>query len=158
MDDLTRLVEIERIQQLKYRYFRYLDGKEWDELAQLFVEDARSSYGDGKYSFQGRDAILRFLRDALGRPTILSAHHGHHPEIELTSATSARGTWALWDRVIDLQHGIEISGAAFYHDEYVKIGGDWKFLATGYQRTYEELAPRPADGPAKLSANRFAKG
>ena len=118
--------------------------------------DTAPSYGDGKYTYQGRDAIMGFLRGALGRPTILTAHHGHHPEIELSSETTATGTWALWDKVIDLQHGIEIGGAAFYRDGYVKLAGAWRFQSTGYQRTFEEMKPRPADGPARLTANRFA--
>jgi hypothetical protein len=156
MDDVQRLLEIEAIKQLKYRYFRHLDSKEWDALAELLAPDASSSYGDGKYAFQGRDAIVRFLRGALGRPTILTAHHGHHPEIELSSETTATGIWSLWDHVIDLQHGVEIGGAAFYRDTYVKRDGAWRFQSTGYQRTYEEMKPRPADGPARLTANRFA--
>jgi hypothetical protein len=157
VDDLTRLLEIEAIKQLKYRYFRHLDLKEWEALAELFAPDARSSYGDGKYTYEGRDAIMGFLRGALGRPTILTAHHGHHPEIELASETTATGTWALWDKVIDLQHGIEIGGAAFYRDGYVKLAGAWRFQSTGYQRTFEEMKPRPTDGPARLTANRFAQ-
>jgi hypothetical protein len=156
VDALQRMLEIEAIKQLKYRYFRHLDSKEWDALAELLAPDATSAYGGGKYGYEGRDAIMGFLRGALGRPTILTAHHGHHPEIEVTSPTTATGTWALWDHVIDLQHGVEIGGAAFYHDRYVKLDGAWRFQSTGYVRTYEEMAPRPADGPVRLTANRFA--
>jgi hypothetical protein len=154
VDDLKRVLEIEAIRQLKYRYFRFLDLKLWDELEKLFVEDATSAYAGGQLAFEGREAIMRFLRDALGRPTMLTAHHGHHPEIELTSETSATGIWALWDTVIDVEHGLTIRGAAFYRDEYVKLDGAWKIKSTGYERTYEEMAPRP--GPVKLTANRFA--
>ena len=156
MDDLERILAIEEIKQLKYRYLRHLDCKEWDALAALFAEDATSSYGDGKYSYSGREAILGFLRGALGRPTILTAHHVHHPEIALTSPTQATGIWALQDVVIDLQFGVTIRGAAFYHDAYARRDGAWRIRSTGYRRTYEEMEPRPADGPAKLTANRFA--
>ena len=63
MDDLTRLLEIEAIKQLKYRYFRHLDLKEWDALAELFAPDARSSYGDGKsVGDEVRTGMLRFQR------------------------------------------------------------------------------------------------
>jgi len=158
VDDLQRILAIEEIKQLKYRYLRFLDTKEWDLLADLFVEDATSAYGDGKYAFEGRDAIMTFLRDALGRHSILTAHHVHQPEIELTSESTATGVWALWDTVIDLEHQLTIRGAAFYRDEYVKQNGQWRFRTTGYQRTYEEMVPRPTDGPARLTANRFAQG
>jgi len=156
MDDLERLVEIERIKQLKYRYFRHLDLKEWDALAELFTEDATSAYGDGKFAYTGRREILEFLRGALGRPSILTAHHGHHPEIEITGPTTARGTWALGDQVIDLEHEFVLRGAAFYEDEYRKEGGQWRFAATGYRRIYEEMEPRRGEGPVRLTANRFA--
>lgn len=156
MDDLQRILEIEAIKQIKYRYLRHLDCKEWDALRALFVAEATSAYGGGRYSYEGRDAIMGFLEEALGRPTILTTHQVHHPEIELTSETSATGTWALWDNVLDLQHGLVIRGTAFYHDEYVKADGAWRIKSTGYERIYEEMLPRPADGPAKLLSNRFA--
>ena len=114
--------------------------------------------GDLPNAFDGRDKIMEFLTGALGRSSMLTAHHGHHPEIELTSETTATGVWALWDTVIDTQHGITIRGAAFYRDEYVKVDGAWKFRSTGYERTYEEMEPYPADGPVRLTANRFADG
>jgi hypothetical protein len=154
---MTDLEAIEAIKQLKYRYLRHLDCKEWTELKELFVDDATSAYGDGKYSYQGRDAIVSFLTDALDRRSMLTTHQVHHPEIEITSDTTATGVWSLEDIVIDLQHEITIRGAAFYRDEYVKVNGRWKFKSTGYTRIYEEIAPRPADGPAKLTANRFAE-
>ncbi|HZA87575.1 MAG TPA: nuclear transport factor 2 family protein, partial [Acidimicrobiales bacterium] len=56
------LVEIEQIHQLKYRYVRLLDQKRWDELAELFVDDATASYGGGAHQLAGRDAIMGFLR------------------------------------------------------------------------------------------------
>lgn len=156
MDDLQTLLEIEAIKQLKYRYFRFLDLKQWDDMASLFVEDASAAYSGGKYAFDGRDEIMKFLTGALGRPSMLTAHHGHHPEIELTSQSAATGIWALWDTVIDTQHHVTIRGAAFYRDEYVKVDGAWHFQSTGYERTYEEMAPYPEDGPTTLTANRFA--
>jgi hypothetical protein len=152
MDDLR---EIEAIKRLKYKYFRCLDLKLWKELRELLVEDATSSYSGGKYAFDGRDQIMKFLEDSLGRPTMLTSHHGHHPEIELTSDTTATGIWALEDVVIDTEHGITLRGASFYHDEYVKVDGAWKFKSTGYERTYEEIESR-ADTPSlRLLANRF---
>lgn len=156
MDELQRLLEVEQIKQLKYRYLRHLDCKEWDALRALFVPDATSAYGGGRYSFQGRDAIMEFLEGALDRPTMLTSHQVHHPEIELTGEGTATGSWALWDNVIDLQHGIVIRGTAYYRDRYVKVDGAWRIQSTGYERIYEEMLPRPADGPARLTANRFA--
>jgi hypothetical protein len=147
------LVEIEAIKRLKYKYLRCLDQKLWDELAECFVEKATSAYGGGKYSYRGRDAILEFLRDAMGADTFHSSHQVHQPEIDLTSETTARGIWALEDVVIDLKWDITIRGSAFYEDEYVKEDGVWKIQHTGYKRTYEEVQSRKDPTDLKLTAS-----
>lgn len=146
MDPIHELLEIEAIRQLKYRYIRAIDEKLWDLMADCFVPDATCSYSGGKYAFEGRDAILKFLTDSMDKPTFLSAHRVHHPEIELTSETTAKGTWALDDYVIEEQYGITIHGAAFYRDEYVKVDGAWKIQHTGYERTFEQMQPRKDTG------------
>jgi hypothetical protein len=154
MDDLR---EIEAIKRLKYKYFRCLDLKRWEEMKECFVADATCAYDSGKYAYQGRDAILGFLVGAMDRPTFLTMHHGHHPEIDLTSATTARGVWALEDTVIDTEGGITIRGAAYYEDEYVKIDGAWKIKHTGYVRTFEEVEMRKDTPSLTVTSNRFAK-
>jgi hypothetical protein len=75
------LVEHEAIKRLKYKYLRCLDQKLWDEMVGCFTADAVAEYSGGKYSYQGRDAILDFLRRSMGAETFLSSHRCHHPEI-----------------------------------------------------------------------------
>ncbi len=149
------LHELEAIKRLKYKYLRCLDQKCWDELADCFTEDARSSYGGGRYAFEGRDAIMEFLRRAMGAPSFLSSHRAHHPEIEFSSPVAATGTWALEDTVIETRAGITIRGAAFYTDEYVKQGDAWKIRFTGYKRTYEEIESRSERPGLRLTASWF---
>lgn len=154
---MTDLHEIEAIKRLKYTYLRALDLKQWDELADCLAVDATAAYSDGKYSFSGREQIMAFLRQALGSETKITVHRVQQPEIDLTSATSATGTWALDDVVIDTATNITLRGAAFYHDEYVKTVNGWKIRHTGYQRVYEEVESR-ADTPSlRLTANRWAE-
>ena len=52
-------------------------------------------------------------------------HHGHMPEIELTSDTTATGIWAMedhlwWPEGSALQH---LHGYGHYHETYVKLAG-----------------------------------
>lgn len=152
---MADLQEIEAIKRLKYKYLRCLDLKQWAEMAECFTEDATAAYGDGKYSFAGRDQIMQFLRDALGARTIISAHRVQQPEIDLTSATMATGTWALDDTVIETQSNSIIRGAAFYRDEYLKVGAEWKIKSTGYQRLFEERFARSDTPSWRLTANRW---
>jgi uncharacterized protein (TIGR02246 family) len=138
------LVEIREIEQLKYRYVRLIDTKEWDELETLFVEDATATYSDGRYAFEGRDAIMAFLRDAMASTNMLTSHKVHQPEIAIDGET-ATATWALDDVVVHLDYNMTIRGAAFYRDTYVKVDGEWRIKHTGYERIYEEMEPRRED-------------
>ena len=85
---------------------------------------------------------------------MVTSHKVHQPEIDITGPDTATGTWGLEDVVIITDHGLEIRGAAFYSDKYVKVDGEWRIRHTGYRRLFEEIGPRPAD--LKLTANRWA--
>jgi len=147
------LVEIALIERLKYRYMRCLDQKLWDEMAGCFTADAVVAYSGGKYTFEGRDAILDFFRQAMGATSFLSSHRVHHPEIDLTGPTTATGIWALDDVVVDASRDFALRGAAFYTDDYVKRGGSWLIARTAYKRTFEEIWSRSQPGPHRLTAS-----
>ncbi len=144
---------IEGIKQVKYKYFRCLDGKLWDEMKDCFTEDARTDYRSGFWSYDGRDAIIEFLSTAL--PHKNSVHQAHHPEIQITGENSANGVWSFNDYVIDRKERTCLKGAGFYYDEYVKVKGEWKIQLTGYVRTFEETWPRDGVEGLELTANRF---
>jgi hypothetical protein len=139
------LEEIAAIHQLKYRYFRFLDTKRFRELGELLTDDATTSYQGGELSYTGRDAIVAFLDESLGSGDIVTMHNGHHPEIELTGATTATGTWYLEDRVVIRAADLEIIGTLLYSDRYEKVDGEWKISHTGYDRIFEEHR-RHSDG------------
>lgn len=157
-DDLLTLREIE---QLKYRYLRALDLKDWDGFAQVFEPGATGSYGEG-LEFGSAQEIVAFMRESLG-PDVITVHQVHHPEIALSGPAgpgrTASGTWMLMDRVIAVSHGVLIEGAAVYRDEYRRgADGRWRISRTGYERIYESTMSL-ADCPSwKLTSNRFAVG
>jgi hypothetical protein len=136
---LRALEDLEAIKRLKHRYFRCLDLKRWDELAECFTADAIVDYAGGRHHFEGVEAIMRFLRGALGRETgAFGFHHGHHPEIELTGETTARGIWALDNYLVVPRQRRAVLIAAYYDDEYVKLAGAWKLRRTGYTELFHE--------------------
>jgi hypothetical protein len=136
---LKRLEDIEAIKQLKYRYWRHLDLKQWDELARTFAPDATVCYSSGKYEFRGVDAIMKFLSESLGEARgSVTIHQGHHPEIELLGDDTARGTWALYNYMFNIRENRGIRIGAYYDDEYVKLGGAWKFKHIGYRTLFHE--------------------
>lgn len=139
---LVELAEVDAIVRLKHAYFRLLDTKRFDELGTLLTEDATSAFDSGQLSFSGRDAIVAFLTESLGDPSFVTLHNGHHPEITLTSESTATGRWYLEDRVIIPAHDFELHGTALYRDEYRKDGGQWRISHTGYRRIFEERRQR----------------
>jgi bile-acid 7alpha-dehydratase len=153
---MRRLEDIEAIKRLKYKYFRTLDRKLWDEMAECFTPDATTSYSNGQYRLQGVYAIMKFLQRGLARYDFFGIHQGHHPEIELTGKDTARGTWAAFNYMMDTRDNRGLLIGAYYHDDYVRMDGEWKIKHTGYDRILEESWER-GDAPSlKLTANMFA--
>jgi hypothetical protein len=138
LNQQDELLELEALRRLKYAYFRTLDLKQFDELGALLTKDATASYEDGRTVLEGRSAIVAWLASVLGDPGIVTEHHGHHPEITLTSGTTAEGTWYLQDRVIVPAADVEIGGTAFYADQYRLTDDGWRIAHTGYTRVFEE--------------------
>jgi hypothetical protein len=128
------LAVVEEIKQLKYRYLRTLDLKQWDEFEQCFVAEVTGDYGEG-LAFEDRDALVGYMRENLG-PALVTMHQCHHPEITVDGDT-ATGRWYLEDKVISEEYRFVLEGAAFYEDRYVRTPDGWRIAHTGYRRTYE---------------------
>lgn len=125
--------DLEQIRQLKYRYLRTLDTKQWEQFADCFLPEATADYAG--LAFPDRDALVEFMRANLG-PDMVTMHHCHHPEIEVDGDT-AHGRWYLHDQVISAELRFRLEGAAFYEDRYVRTAEGWRVSHTGYERTFE---------------------
>ena len=156
--DTSELLEIEAIKRLKYKYLRCVDMKLWDEMATVFTPEATCSYSAGTYSYEGRDEIIAWLKKGMDRDGFHSSHSVHHPEIALTGPDTATGIWALEDIVVDTDHDIQISGAAFYQDRYEKHDGIWLIEHTGYDRVFEQIESRRDRPSLKLTASMWTTG
>ena len=129
--DLGDLREIKR---LKAEYFRCLDAKEWQKFGELLAEDAVVLAPEtGEPVIFGRDAIVELVESFVANA--LTVHCGQMPEIELISASMARGIWTMFDFADYGDRGWV--GAGYYHDEYVKVGGRWKIRS--FRLTRERL-------------------
>lgn len=136
------LVEKELIKELKARYFRGLDTKDWALFGSTMSDDVKGRYSDGQLSFDGKEPLVQFMVENLSAGTVVTMHHGHHPEITLNDdGVTASGVWYLQDMVIDLVGKTRLYGAAIYKDEYRKEDGEWKISLTGYSRTFEFVEP-----------------
>ena len=131
MDDL------EAIRQLKARYFRTMDTKDWDGMRDVFTDDVvidtTSSGGD---VVNGADAFIAFLQDVLG--DAVTVHQGHMPEIDLTSEATATATWALHDIVI-WSSGVRLDGYGHYHETYEKGPDGWRISSSRLTRLHSDF-------------------
>ncbi|MEU2034405.1 nuclear transport factor 2 family protein [Nocardia amamiensis] len=150
---------IEAVRQLKYRYFRTLDLKQWDEFADTLAADATGRYGTHAMGqplhLDGRDAITAFMRENLG-PSVVTVHVANHPEIRVDGET-ATGSWAFEDTVIATEYGVLIRGAGYYIDTYRRdTDGRWRITSTGYERIYESMQALSDIPSFQLLSNMWA--
>ena len=153
------LAALEEIRRLKYRYLRCVDLKLWDEIGEVFTDDATVDYGTKALGepikLAGRGEIVKFLRDSLG-PGIVTVHFASQPEIDI-DGDAASGTWSFKDTVIATQFDVLIEGAAFYEDRYARgADGRWRIAHTGYVRTYEVMMSLKDVPSLRFTANRWA--
>jgi uncharacterized protein (TIGR02246 family) len=134
------LREIEAIKQLKARYCRHLDAKDWDAWRTLFADDFVSEMAvTGGRRRAGADDFLAYTRSTLGSPAQSTVHQVHAPEISLTSATTAEGVWAMTD-VVQLLPAVTLRGYGHYHETYEKRDGRWRITSSRLTRLREDIA------------------
>jgi len=138
--------------ELKARYCRLLETKDWDACG-LFTEDFVSDTSEAAGKFiEGADKFVAFVRGRLGKSSQVTAHQVHNPEIELTSATTATGIWALED-VVRINMLINVNGRGHYHETYEKIDGRWYIKSSKLTRLREDIF----NGLFSLFINRRGK-
>jgi SnoaL-like domain len=129
--------DIEAIKQLKARYFRTMDTKRWDDMRRLFSDDVTiDTTASGGGVITGADEFMTFLRDTLADVT--TVHHGHMPEIDITSPTTATGVWALQD-ILLWPNGMRMEGYGHYHETYEKNGGEWRIASSTLTRLHMDF-------------------
>jgi SnoaL-like domain len=160
ISDLHHLLSLERIRQVKARYCRYIDTKQWQRLSSLFTGDCRF---EGLGSAPAGADVATFVSGVSTRlNNTISVHHCHTPEITLTSATTARGIWAMEDYV-EWQDGSTVKetpghrgfyGFGHYEEEYRFDNGEWKISFLRLTRLRIDAVP--ADNPPPRMGARQA--
>ena len=154
MDDVKRLLAIEDVRHLKARYYRCMDTKDWDGLARVFAPDAvfdlrrvnstrhpltgewTPPFGDDSAIHRGHAAVMTMIRDAVSH--LVTIHHGHMSEIEITGENTARAIWAMEDTILNAPGDppLYMQGMGHYHDEYVRLPRGWAISNTRITRLF----------------------
>lgn len=88
--------------------------------------------------WQGKRQIIASISEALENAT--SVHHGHMPEIELTSDTTASGIWAMFDYLVFPDRTLK--GYGHYEEQYAKENGQGKIKSVRLTRLRVDWPPQ----------------
>lgn len=138
MTDETGFADWRAIWELKARYCRLLDTKQWDEWGQLFTEDyvMDVTVQSDLPLVKGRQAVVDFVSAQLvGAET---AHHVHSPEIQV-DGDRAHVVWAMQDRVVNSRTGLSITGFGHYHEQLLRRDGRWQIAAMRLSRLHLDV-------------------
>jgi len=165
MDPVARLIAIEEIKQLKARYFRTMDTRDFDAMAQVFARDIRFDCTEGSRHTpvggepvgeigpitEGRDAVMAWIRGAFANST--SVHHGHCHEVTIDSETEAHGVIAMEDFIYELDRATLIHNSqGHYTERYRFEDGAWRIAETRLTRLHAGRAGDGASGRAQRQA------
>jgi SnoaL-like domain len=125
------------IHNLKARYCRRLDTKDWEGWRVLFTDDfILDTRPSGGARVEGADAAVAYVRSSITDDTI-TTHHVHTPEIHVTGDT-ATASWAMQDRNI-WPNGRKLLGFGHYTESYRRVAGEWKIAESMLSRLNTEM-------------------
>jgi hypothetical protein len=132
---LNELKDIEALKKLKARYCHLLDGRRWNELAELFTEDATCDYGFfGVYN--GRAEIMnKFFRELVESASSFMVHMVHNPLIEVRG-DSASGTWYLTAQTTMQPVNQAVWVMGIYRDQFKRVDQQWKLSSLEFEFKY----------------------
>lgn len=138
---LDELQVIDAVKEVKARYFRFLDTKDWDGYGTVFCRNATfdmltgstvdpddgssASAASAGFVLEGREQIVAAVRDAVGESN--TVHHGHCHEVWVDSPDQARGIIAMVDKITNSRTGeCVLEGYGHYHETYRIEDGEWR--------------------------------
>lgn len=136
---IAEVEDIEAIRKLKGRYCLYVDQRNEDGWVSLFTQDG--VWESDKFGVhEGREAIRTLFRNIPGFLSF-ALHYVTNPIIEV-DGDRATGNWLLLEPCTFIQGNQPTWGAGRYEEQYVKVGGEWKFkrlkLISSFWTPYEQ--------------------
>ena len=146
MDAGARALAIEEIKNLKARYCRGVDMEDRDLLRSALADDVITDYTatwtegsptpkEKKLNYGGdksADVIIAAQKNRSAISKKLTFHFVGNPEIQILSATTAKGIWPMM-------------GGWYYHETYERIAGEWKIKTLRFLPNTKETPARISD-------------
>jgi len=128
MNEIQKLSYREELRELRARYWRFVDTKQWRAFGDLFTPDAVFEEHALGITWTGRAKITKSVSEAM--EDVISVHHGHQSEIAIVDDDHANGIWAMEDYLIyppSEKQRSTLRGSGHYVDRYVRVDGNWLF-------------------------------
>ncbi|MFK4873683.1 nuclear transport factor 2 family protein [Novosphingobium sp. ZW T3_23] len=121
---------------LKARYCRLLDTKDWDGWTALFTEDCEIDTRPAGGTLEtGRDDFVSMVRRSLAEAK--TVHQVHSPEITI-DGDIGEAVWAMQDRVV--KDEFSLTGYGHYHETYRRSADGWKIARQKLSRLIVDIA------------------
>ena len=142
-DQLQQMIDYKEILELKARFVRLVDHKDWAGYRTVFHAEGTFDFGGG-FVVEGGDAFVETVRGQLEGAK--SVHRAYLPEISFVSPAEAKGAWAVNDYIEFPSdpvtgHRCGQMGFGYEYETYRKIDGAWKIA--DWRLHYLRVDPLP---------------
>jgi hypothetical protein len=127
------------ITELKARYCRFLDCKQWQGFAGVFAADGIMQFGPSleEGAVTGREDIVGLLKRQLKRAA--TVHHVHPGEFRFGDNGEVTALWPMDDRVAN--PGFVLEGSGYYEERYLRVDGQWYIQHMRLHRLRVDMIP-----------------
>jgi hypothetical protein len=137
----------DQVRQAKARYCRYLDTKQWDAFAGMFIPMPDiTMYDEGGtliVAYSAREAFIDAARDYLEGAR--SIHQVHNDELTQLSDREIGAIWSMEDYILFPEGAngrpSRHHGYGHYHETWVLTAEGWRIAALELRRTILEITP-----------------
>lgn len=130
-DAVSEMLARDEIREVRYRYCRAIDARDFEAVEVCFTPDVCIDYGAiGK--FESRDALLSMMRGYAESNSSIGLHTALNPIIEFTSSDSATVHWVSQFASHDPDTGASVKQSGTYTDHCVNTESGWKIQSATY--------------------------
>jgi hypothetical protein len=141
---VTELADRDQIRELPQRYCDCVWRGDVDGIVKLFADDGVFTIvgNQRENTNKGKAELQKTYKAGLANLTPRPYIHNHVIDLQ----GNGRATGRCYVELRDASNNLSWLGTGYYHDQYVKVGDDWKFQSRHAQMVHME--PKLASGTA----------
>jgi hypothetical protein len=144
------LEHLNAIKDVQYRYWHCVDAQQLDDVKDCFIDNGAVIDMEGVAPCNSREDFIAVLKAQGGNPGFLSLHSGHNPQIKITGAVHAEGTWDALFVAVDVANRLTYRLTGRYENRYVKRNDQWKIQVQKFRQTSLLIKKIEEDGSEKV--------